>query len=278
MSKIDRIKEIKSRLIKLEKEKEELSQFLAQLESEDTDSAKSIIGIPVHQKPVVSSDDKISLFLELFSSREDVFAKYWENKNKGTSGYSPVCKNEWVKGLCNKPKVKCQECHEKVFVPLDSSIARSYLEGRLIVGVYAILKDDSCKFLAVDFDDSDWMDDIFAFRDVAARMDIQVSVERSKSGNGGHAWIFFSEPVSARNARQLGTIILGRTMQVRPNLKLESYDGLFPNQDFLPKGGFGNLTALPLQKKARDQDNSVFIDVNGEVIIDNGSTSPPVEG
>jgi superfamily II DNA or RNA helicase len=112
------------------------------------------------------------------------------------------------------------------------------------------------------------MGDIFTFKDVAGGMGIQVSVERSKSGNGGHAWIFFSEPVSARNARQLGTIILSRTMQVRPNMRLESYDRFFPNQDFLPKGGFGNLIALPLQKKAREQGNSVFVDVNGEVIKD----------
>ena len=268
MYKSDKINEIKARLIRLEKQKEELSLSLARLECEDTDETETFIGIPVRQKIVVSSEEKISLFLELFSGRNDVFAKYWENKNKGTSGYSPACKNEWIKGLCNKPKVKCLECLEKGFIPLDSSIARSHLEGRLIAGVYAILKDDSCKFLAVDLDGSGWMGDIFAFRDAAASMGVQVSVERSKSGNGGHAWIFFSEPVSARNARQLGTIILGRAMNGRPNMKLESYDRFFPNQDFLPKGGFGNLIALPLQKEARAVGNSVFINANGEVIED----------
>ncbi|GAA3326753.1 hypothetical protein GCM10020331_063950 [Ectobacillus funiculus] len=128
------------------------------------------------------------------------------------------------------------------------------------MGVYALQKDETTSFLAVDFDKEDWMQDVKAFVDTCKQLEIPCSVERSRSGKGAHVWIFFKENISAAMARKLGMTILTKTLERRYEVGLESYDRLFPNQDTLPKGGFGNLIALPLQKNARSLGNSVFID------------------
>jgi len=99
-------------------------------------------------------------------------------------------------------------------------------------------------------------------------MGVPVYIERSRSGNGAHTWIFFSEPVPAKLARQLGTIILTKASLSGNNFDLKSYDRFFPNQDYLPKGGLGNLIALSLQKDPREMGNSVFIDSNSKPITD----------
>jgi superfamily II DNA or RNA helicase len=128
------------------------------------------------------------------------------------------------------------------------------------IGVYPLLPDETCWFLAVDFDKKSWMADAAAFAFTCRRFQVPVTVERSRSGNGAHVWLFFNHPVLAANARQLGCALLTRTMESRHEIGLDSYDRLFPSQDTLPKGGFGNLIALPLQKPAREQGNSVFLD------------------
>jgi superfamily II DNA or RNA helicase len=143
---------------------------------------------------------------------------------------------------------------------LDETAAQDHLQGRETIGTYAIRKDDSCVFLAADFDEDHWEKDVAAYIQAARELGILVALERSRSGKGGHAWIFFAQPVPARLARRLGTLILARASASRAKIKLESYDRLFPNQDSLPKGGFGNLIALPLQKTARLAGNSVFLD------------------
>jgi superfamily II DNA or RNA helicase/very-short-patch-repair endonuclease len=128
------------------------------------------------------------------------------------------------------------------------------------MGIYPMLLDERCWFLAADFDGKDWSADSKAFLATCERLNVPAALERSRSGNGGHVWIFFAEAVPATMARKLGAHLLTETMEQRPELGFQSYDRLFPNQDTLPKGGFGNLIALPLQKAARDQGNSVFID------------------
>lgn len=206
-----------------------------------------------------SPQDKIDLFLSLFKGRADVHAKRWENK-KGGHGYSPACSNEWVNRVCHKPKVKCINCANKDFIPLDSAAVNRHLRGNEVLGIYPMLPDDTCYFLAIDFDKDGWQNDVNVIREICTEKDIPIAVERSRSGNGCHVWFFFSEPISAAKARTFGTLLLTQGMNRRHEIKFSSYDRLFPNQDTIAKGGFGNLIALPLQKVARESENSEFID------------------
>lgn len=203
---------------------------------------------------------KIHFFMSLFKGRSDVYAKRWENRNKGTSGYSPVCLNQWQAGVCKKPKVSCSKCENKDYAALDENAIENHLRGNIVVGVYPMLQDETCHFLAVDFDEADWQSDISVFRDICFELTIPVAVERSRSGKGGHVWFFFETPVSATLARKFGTILLTAAMNKRHEIQFKSYDRLFPSQDTMPKGGVGNLIALPLQKTARENSNSEFVD------------------
>ena len=206
------------------------------------------------------SSAKIHLFMSLFKGRSDVYAKRWENKNKGISGYSPVCLNQWQAGVCKKPKISCSKCENKNYAALDEDAIENHLRGNIVVGVYPMLQDETCHFLAVDFDEAGWQSDISVFRDVCTEFSIPAAVERSRSGNGGHVWFFFETTVSASFARKFGTILLTTAMNKRHEIQFKSYDRLFPSQDTMPKGGLGNLIALPLQKTAREKFNSEFID------------------
>jgi len=221
----------------------------------------------VHQ--LSSSDEKIALFRSLFRGRDDVYPRRFESRKTGKSGYAPACANEWVRGICEKPRIKCAECPHRRFLPVTDDVIRWHLSGRddagqtFVVGVYPMLLDETCFFLAVDFDKSGWLDDSTAFVETCGRMGLSAALERSRSGRGGHAWLFFEEAVPAALARKLGSHILTETMERRPDIGLDSYDRFFPNQDTLPHGGFGNLIALPLQKKRRGDGNSVFLDDQG---------------
>jgi hypothetical protein len=214
--------------------------------------------------------EKIKLFMSLFKGRDDVYAKRWENKKKETSGYSPVCLNEWQPGLCAKPKGKCADCVHKSYTVLDEKVIDDHLRGRndFVAGIYPLRLDETCCFLAIDFDAEEWKKDITALREVCAEYNIFVAIERSRSGNGAHAWFFFENPVSASLARRFGSALLSYSMSKRHEITFKSYDRFFPNQDTMPKGGLGNLIALPLQKTARYNHNSVFIDENFEPFND----------
>lgn len=206
----------------------------------------------------LSTEEKVSLFRRLFRGRNDVYPIRWESKT-GKSGYSPACANEWRSGVCDKPRIKCTDCGNRLLIPLSDPIIYDHLAGEHTIGVYPLLMDDTCHFLAVDFDEADWRDDARAFVQSCHELGVPVALEISRSGNGAHAWIFFSGNTPAREARQLGTAIISYTCNRKRQLKLASYDRLFPNQDSMPKGGFGNLIALPLQKKPREQGFSVFV-------------------
>ena len=221
-------------------------------------------GIKPHINVNSTSDSisKISLFLSLFRGRKDVYARRWENENKGTSGYAPVCLNQWQPGVCGKPKIPCSKCDNKSYAVLDENAIEDHLRGNTVVGIYPMLPDETCCFLAMDFDEADWQKDVSAVRDVCNEFGIPLSVERSRSGFGCHVWFFFEDPISAVFARKFGTALLTCTMDRRHEIKFKSYDRLFPSQDTMPKGGLGNLIALPLQKIAREKSNSEFIDVN----------------
>lgn len=225
--------------------------------------------------------EKISLFYSLFKGREDVFALRWESSRSGKVGYQPACRNEWVKGICRKPQIKCGECAARDFIPLTESVIRNHLQGydpdntrasvsrrEFVVGLYPLLSDNTCYFLAVDFDKDTWMEDVSRFIETCKDYNIPVANERSRSGKGAHAWIFFSESIPAVMARRLGSFLLTETLDKRPEVGFDSYDRLFPSQDFIPEGGYGNLIALPLQGKPRLKGNTVFLDENFEPYSD----------
>jgi superfamily II DNA or RNA helicase len=207
----------------------------------------------------LSNEEKIRLFRSLFKGREDVYPRRWESRN-GKSGYSPVCAHEWDRTLCQKPRIKCRECLNRSYLPLTDKVIHEHLIGKHVIGVYPLIEGDYCWFLAIDFDKSTWKHNATVFTGTCREYEIPYSLERSRSGNGCHIWIFFSEPIPAQIARNLGTLILTRSIERCHTIALDSYDRIFPNQDTLPKGGFGNLIALPLQKSARAKSNTEFLD------------------
>ncbi len=261
MTMISRIDEIKARLAELDEERDRLLREMESLSVTAAESAVSI-GTIVSDKPAITQEERVALFMRLFRCRDDVFPKMWENRQKGTRGYTPACRAEWIRGVCEKPIIKCSECRNRDFVPLDESVIRSHILGDITVGTYTIRDDDTCIFLAADFDKEHWAADALTYKAAARDTGIEVYIERSRSGMGGHAWIFFQEPVAARTARQLGTLILTRAMAGRHNIGFDSYDRFFPSQDTMPSGGYGNLIALPLQRIPRRSGNSVFVDDN----------------
>ena len=210
----------------------------------------------------MSTAEKVGLFRRLFRGRTDVYPIRWEAKTSGKSGYSPACANEWRAGVCEKPRIKCGDCGHRLLIPLSDEVIYDHLAGEHTVGVYPLLEDDCCYFLAVDFDEAEWRDDARAFMQSCEGLSVPAALEISRSGKGAHVWVFFAGRVSARDARRLGTAIISLTCSRTRQLKLESYDRLFPNQDTMPKGGFGNLIALPLQKGPREQGFSVFVDAD----------------
>ncbi|MFA6569222.1 MAG: hypothetical protein WCS96_13500, partial [Victivallales bacterium] len=257
----EEIKSLEERLRKLEEESRAIRSKLVLLKLQDENTAAGQkYGLPITEKIPQSPQEKIQLFLRLFRCRENVYPKLWENLKQGRKGYSPTCSNEWRHGICGKPKTKCSACQNQRFLSLDSIAVDSHLRGYQTIGTYAIREDDTCVFLACDFDGETWPEDVVTYQSVAESMGVDVGIERSRSGKGAHAWIFFSEPVPARTARMLGTIILTKSTELRHSISLKSYDRFFPNQDYIPKGGFGNLIALPLQKQPREEGNTVFLD------------------
>lgn len=252
-------------LFRLQKKVEELKEECECLRVENSELKRQLSSKAIQPHPTTyvssgfSTEQKITLFRSLFNGRADVFSRRWESRS-GKSGYSPSCDNEWKPSVCEKPKIKCSQCNNRALTPLNDKVLYDHLSGKQTIGVYPLLKDDSCGFLAVDFDKSNWQEDVLAFLQTCDELSIPSSLERSRSGNGGHVWIFFSEFIPAVLARKMGNVILSKTMDKRIDVGLDSYDRLFPNQDAMPIGGFGNLIALPLQKQPRQNNNSVFID------------------
>jgi superfamily II DNA or RNA helicase len=252
----------------LDRERSEIANRLGVLEHAQIGEATRQPPRPASRVTSVSpTAQKITLFRDLFRGREEVFPRRWENARSGQAGYSPVCRNEWVRGVCGKPEVKCGECPNQAFIPFGDDVLRSHLTGKsagnsidFTAGIYPMLPDETCWFLAADFDKKSWQQDVAAFRYTARAKGVPVAIERSRSGNGAHAWIFFVEPVSAAEARRLGSLLITATMERCPDIGFDSYDRFFPSQDTMPAGGFGNLIALPFQSRPREKGNSVFVD------------------
>ena len=245
-------------------DKKELIQIIEKLEKENKELKEKIYGkievkdLPKESKDI-SNEEKVKIFMEVFKGRTDLYAKRWVSNKTGKSGYSPVCKNEFSVYKCDKPRMKCSECPYRELLPLTDDIILKHLKGEITIGIYPLLPGDLCNFLAIDFDKKTYEKDVSAFWSICDELDIPVYVERSRSGNGAHVWIFFEESISARIARKMGNILLTKTME-KASLELDSYDRLFPNQDTMPKGGFGNLIALPFQGNSSKNGNTVFVD------------------
>lgn len=243
--------------------RQELIKLIEKLEKEKNLKEK-IYGkqpekIQIESNKAISNEEKIKIFMNVFRGRTDVFAKRYVSKKTGKAGYTPVCKNEFNKYKCDKPKVKCSECAFRELVPLTEDIVLKHLKGEIGIGIYPLLPGDVCNFLAIDFDKKTYEKDVSAFWSICDELNVPIYVERSRSGNGAHVWIFFEGSVLAKVARKLGNILLTKTIE-KGSLDLSSYDRLFPNQDTMPKGGFGNLIALPFQGKSCKEGNTVFVD------------------
>lgn len=263
------------RLHELEEENKRLKSLLAkhgipfEMCTHDNRTAASKSTEPPTPSVRLSLQEKVALFQNLFKGREDVFAKRWYSDTTKKSGYQPVCEREWDREFCDKRKYKCAECPNRQFAALSyghiyNHLAGKDIYGRDVVGLYPILSDNTCFFLCTDFDDKScehgYQNDVLAFTSVCKEWNVPCYIERSRSGNGAHVWIFFDSAIAAVKARRLGKSILSEAMNKDVHLSFKSYDRFFPNQDTLPEGGFGNLVALPLQGNARRNGNSVFVD------------------
>jgi len=207
--------------------------------------------LPFNRRPEINltneSDEKqkIAIFRCLFRGREDVFPRRFESKRTGKSGYQPVCRNEWIRPFCQKPKIKCGECEKRDFTPITDDVIRKHLVGvdptdrylrEYVIGVYPMLLDETCWFLVVDFDKEAWMEDSRAYLKTCLATNVPAVLERSRSGNGGHIWIFFSESIPAKLARQLGAFMMTQAMEARPEMGFDSYDRFFPVRIHFRKG------------------------------------------
>ena len=255
----DEAARIRARLATLAAERQALQTRLAELQTGELagpDSGPHAATVN-SRSPAV---EKIALFRSLFGGRDDVYPKRWENTRTGRAGYAPECANEWKPRLCGKPRIRCGACPNQAFVSVTDEAIEAHLRGRQTLGVYPLSRDGTCRFLAADFDKATWRTDAAAFIAACRSKRVPAALERSRSGHGGHVWIFFAEPVPARLARRLGAHLLTEAMESHPDIGFKSYDRFFPSQDTLPENGFGNLIALPLQGGPRERDNSVFLD------------------
>ena len=192
---------------------------------------------------------KGALFRSLFVGRDEVHALRWENSRSSKAGWSPAVRGGWSNA--RRP--------DREYLPLTEEVVDSHLSGAAHVGLYPLLKGDACRLLVCDFDGAGWALDALAYLDAARASGIPVGLERSRSGDGAHVWAFFSGPVPAALARRVGAHLLREAMTTRAEMDLASYDRLFPAQDFMPKGSFGNLIALPLQGECRKRQTTIFL-------------------
>ncbi len=213
-------------------------------------------------------ETKIALFRSLFRGRDDVYSRRYVSQRTGNAGFAPACENEWVHGVCEKPRIKCVECRHQRFVPVTDEAVRCHLTGRhgdgleFVMGVYPLLRDEMCYFLTLDLDKANWPEHARTVLDTCRFLNVPAALERTRTGHSGRIWFFFTEAVPATVARMLGSYALTESMERCPEIGLDTYDRFCPNQNTLPLGGFGSVVDLPLQKRPRLAGNSVFVNEN----------------
>lgn len=249
------IKLIEQKELELRKLSNEISLLKLELQGEN-DSQTSKMSI---QK-------KIKIYSDYFKGRDDVYPYLSINKNDSNKKYYiPACMNEWKQGICNKTMGKpCKSCQYRENKPLTMDVIKRHIYSNQTIGIYPMLDDETCYFLAFDFDDkkdeNNIKEDVLAFASICDKYNVPISIEKSRSGKGVHVWIFFEDKIKALTARKLGSLLLSKTMEIRDCLKIDSFDRMFPNQDYLPKGGYGNLIALPFQTEPAKYGNTIFVD------------------
>lgn len=246
--------ELRAELARLRAENARLSRLL-DLQGQDTSPVSEQLAVPVSPGMVTMASpvsDKLALYGDLFRARRDVYAVRWENRRAGTSGWMPAVAGGWRKAMDRR---------SARYLPLTPEVIAAHLVGDVFMGLYPLLNDSSCWFLVADFDGGTAMLDAIAYAKAARGEGVPAAVELSKSGRGAHVWVFFAAPVTASVARAMGTVLLREAMVLRGTMDLKSYDRLFPNQDVMPEGGFGNLIAAPLQRRYRDDGLTVFLDL-----------------
>lgn len=211
----------------------------------------------------LNSADKMKIYCSYFRGRDDIYACFYKQF------VFPACYNR-TKGNCyyEKGHKVCSKCNNANFIPLTDDVIRNHIsKSDQRAGLYPLLKDNTCYLLAIDFDEDDWFDAMLSVYRVAKRNGIDALMERSKSGNGGHLWVFFDNNIYASCARKLGFFLLDEAMKINKRISFNSFDRLFPNQDTMPIGGFGNLIALPMQYDAiNNNKNTLFIDEDGKLV------------
>lgn len=200
-----------------------------------------------------SSQAKLEFYAALFGARRDVYAVRWENARTGKSGWMPAVEGGWRKG---------RAASDIRHLPLTPEVLAAHLTGDIHVGLYPMLSGDQTYWLAADFDGQAAMLDALAYLKAARAVGAPAALELSRSGIGAHVWIFFTGPVRAATARQLGTALVREAIAVRGRMDLRCYDRLFPSQDVLPGQGPGNLLAAPLHGKSRKLGTTVFLDLS----------------
>ncbi|MBR1748685.1 MAG: DEAD/DEAH box helicase [Bacilli bacterium] len=213
----------------------------------------------------LTREEKVKIFMNYFKGRDDVYPYLSIDKNNpNVKYYIPACANEWKNGACNKTMgKKCRYCQYRENKPLSKDIIYKHMYENNPIGIYPLLENDTCYFLSLDFDNkntnNDIKSDVLAFANICDKYKIPIAIERSRSGKGIHIWIFFDKNIKAITARKLGSLLLSKTMEIS-NLSISSFDRMFPNQDTLPKGGYGNLIALPFQNEPSKYGNTLFVD------------------
>lgn len=241
---------------RLRAENARLSRLL-ELRGQDTAPTPQQLAAPVVAPgPVTMASpvrDKLALFTNLFQARTDVYATRWENRRIGAAGWAPVVAGGWRKGMDRR---------NAAYLPRTAEVVAAHLVGDVFMGLYPLMPGNTCHFVAADFDGPTAMLDALAYIKAARASSVPSGLEISQSGRGAHVWIFFAGPVQAAVARAVGTVLLHEAMVLRGSMDLRSYDRLFPNQDVLPEGGFGNLIAAPLQGRRRnDHGLTTFLDL-----------------
>ena len=251
------LKLIKVKELEIKKLQLEIDELKKQFNEITTNSSEDIS----------SREDSVKIFMNYFKGRNDVYPYLSIDKNNpNIKYYIPSCANEWKNGVCNKTMgKKCKNCQYRENKPMSKETIYKHMYGNYPIGIYPLLENDTCFFLSLDFDDKDSKKDIksdvLAFASVCDKYEVPIAIERSRSGNGIHIWIFFDTNIKAITARKLGSLLLSKTMEIS-NISISSFDRMFPNQDTLPKGGYGNLIALPFQNEPSKHGNTLFIDRN----------------
>jgi len=255
---VGRLADLERRLTQLRVENQRLRNLLKVTDGVEPPPEQPILaptdpGLVTNASPL---DAKLALYARLFAARQDVYAKYWENPRKGTKGWSPVVRDSWQKG----------PVWDRRPLPLTKQVIEAHLRATddLFLGLYPLLADATCWWLAADFDGAQAMLDAHAYVKAASSLGVPCGLEISQSGRGAHVWTFFTTPVPAADARAMGTACIHRAMTLRGSMPLASYDRLFPSQDTVPvaSGQVGNLIAAPLNgQRRRDRGTTLFVDM-----------------